>query len=205
MNKETQVVLITGLVFVVMTGIALYYVNGRIEMRKAREGEIAQIKQEIAKAEAVIAKKEELEKELESLERNLSHYITILPSPEVATKESLMRLVQEKCERSQFVLERFVLDKAAGAPARGRGRAAPKKKGGGGGFQEIALTLDANGTYEQFLRFLNSLERHESFLRVNTFRCQADPKPKINEEDGTVSWPLTISLNLSTFRYEAGK
>ena len=203
MNKETQVVLITGLVFVVMTGIALYYVNGRIEMRKAREGEIAQIKQEIAKAEAVIAKKEELEKELESLERNLSHYITILPSPEVATKESLMRLVQEKCERSQFVLERFVLNKAKAA--RGAGKKSKKKKKDAGGFQEIALTLDANGTYEQFLRFLNSLERHESFLRVNTFRCQADPKPKINEEDGTVSWPLTISLNLSTFRYEAGK
>tara|TARA_B100000965_G_scaffold356862_1_gene335098 strand:- start:3528 stop:4136 length:609 start_codon:yes stop_codon:yes gene_type:complete len=201
-NKETQVVLITGLVFVVMTGIALYYVNGRIEARKAREQDIATIKQDIAKAESVIAKKEELEKELDSLERNLSHYITILPSPEVATKESLMRLVQEKCERSQFVLERFVLNDAKAAA---RGAKAPKKKKDGGGFQEIGLTLDANGTYEQFLRFLNSLERHESFLRVNTFRCEAEPKPRINEEDGTVSWPLTISLNLSTFRYEAGK
>lgn len=205
MNKETQVVLITGLVFVVMTGIALYYVNGRIEARKAREADIATIKQDIAKAEAVIAKKEELEKELDSLERNLSHYITILPSPEVATKESLMRLVQEKCERSQFVLERFVLNTGGAAAGRGRRGAAPKRKKGAGGFQEIALTLDANGTYEQFLRFLNSLERHESFLRVNTFRCQAEPKPRVNEEDGTVSWPLTISLNLSTFRYEAGK
>lgn len=201
MNKETQVVLITGLVFVVMTGIALYYVNGRIEARKAREQDIATIKQDIAKAESIIAKKEELEKELDSLERNLSHYITILPSPEVATKESLMRLVQEKCERSQFVLERFVLGGGSSA-VRGRGGAGAAKKGGGG-FQEIGLTLDANGTYEQFLRFLNSLERHESFLRVNTFRCEADPKPKVNEEDGTVSRPLTISLNLSTFRYEA--
>ena len=123
MNKETQVVLITGLVFVVMTGIALYYVNGRIEARKAREQDIATIKQDIAEAESVIAKKEELEKELDSLERNLSHYITILPSPEVATKESLMRLVQEKCERSQFVLERFVLNDAKAAARRKAARA----------------------------------------------------------------------------------
>jgi hypothetical protein len=202
MSKELQVVLLTGLVFLVMTGVAGYYVSGRVEAVKKRENDIKTIQAEVDKAKKIASKKrkDELEKEKESLESNLSHYITILPSPQVASKERLMRLVQEKCDRSQFILERFRLTKKRKSAKKAK---PSKKKKKSGGFQEVPLTLDANGTYEQFLRFLNSLERHESFLRVNTFRCEAEEKPTLDAE-GNVTWPLTISLTLSTFRYEAG-
>ena len=81
---------------------------------------------------------------------------------------------------------------------------AAKKKGKGGGFREIDVSLRANGTFEQFLRFLNSLERHESFVRVNSFTCTPPGRAEVDDE-GQETWPLRIALNISTFRYDSGK
>ncbi|MGE0713167.1 MAG: hypothetical protein AB7N76_12100 [Planctomycetota bacterium] len=215
MNKELQVVLVTGLVFLVMTAVAGYYVSEKADQVKKLKADIETINNEIKAADDIIARQKGLEKEKESLEKNLSHYITILPSPEVATRENLMRLVQEKCERSQFTLERFTIagtpgSKPAAAPTPGV-PGGPAKKGGG--FEEIGVKLEAVGTYEQFLRFLNSLERHESFVRVNTFRCTLRAKEgsfgggssaSPPEEEGKVALLLKITLDLSTFRYQSG-
>lgn len=203
MSKEIRNVVITGLVLLLVIVCIVYWAKQQKDAVGQKQAEISALEAQIKQAEKTAAEKADLEKELKKLEGNLSHYITILPSPEVATKENLMRLVQEKCERSQFRVERYVTKgKAKKSTAKTKSKG---KKGTGGGFQEIPLTLDATGTFEQYLRFLNSLERHESFLRVNSFNCRAPSAPEINVEDGTEIWPLKISLTLSTFRYEAGK
>ena len=42
---------------------------------------------------------------------NLSNYIKILPSGDVATDEELIRLVQEKSERSQFGVSQVTVER----------------------------------------------------------------------------------------------
>lgn len=195
MTKEIKTVLIFGLIFAVLAGGAFYFVNETKAKVEAKEAEIAALKQEIATLAKEAALEEGLIEQLESLKVNFAQYVKILPSPEVATEERLMTMLQEKCERAQFGLGDYSVKKDR--------KKSKKRSGKGGGFKEIDVTLRAKGTFEQFLRFLNSLERHESFLRVNSFTCTAPAKPKIDDE-GIETWPLDISLNISTFRYDSG-
>lgn len=195
MTKEIKTVLIFGLIFSVLAACAFYFVNETKAKKDAKALEITALKTEIAGLEKQAALEEGLTQELESLKLNFAQYVKILPSPEVATEEILLSMLQEKSERSQFGLQDFQEKK-------GRARPTSKKRGKkkSGGFKEIDITLKANSTFEQFLRFLNSLERHESFLRINRFTCTAPAKAEIDAE-GKETWPLKISLNISTFRY----
>jgi Tfp pilus assembly protein PilO len=213
MGKETKSVIASGVVFLVLVLGALWHVNEQSTLVDERKGQIADLNKQIDDLKKEAALRDSLLEELANLRTNLSQYVKILPSPEVATEERLLELVQEKCERSQFELKSYVLDKPKKAKAAKKGAPAPKANKDGGGFAEIGLTLQAVGSYEQFLRFLNSLERHESFLRVNSFSCQAAPlgkgrRPAADAEpakDGEKEVvPLTITLNVSTFRYDAG-
>lgn len=191
MAKEMRSVLIVSAVFLVFAIVAAYFVNDIQTEVTAKEEEIRTMEAEIETLQKEADLHDGLVEELDSLKANFSQYVKILPSPEVATEERLMELLQEKCERAQFGASSFIV----------KPKSASVKKGKGG-FQEIDVTMQAEATYEQFLRFLNSLERHESFLRVNYFGCTGQTSPKLDAE-GNETWPLTISLNISTFRYEA--
>lgn len=193
MNKEMRSAAIVFLVFLVIAGIFGYQAYGLSEQKTTLENEIGGLKQEIDALKTKVAKLEDLKKELEEIKQNLDQYIKILPSPEVATEERLLELVQEKRERAQLDPESIDMKRSGG---RGRDRAAKS------GFLEIDVTVGATATFEQFLRFLNALERHETFLRVNQFTCTLG-QTQVEEEEET--YPLTVTLNLSTFRYEAGK
>ncbi len=196
MTKEIKTVLIFGLIFTVLAGCAFYFVSETKAKKEAKEAEIEALNTEIAGLEKQAAQEEGLIEELDSLKVNFAQYVKILPSPEVATEERLLSMLQEKSERSQFSLGDFVQKKdRAKRSSKKRGK---KKKGGG--FREVDVTLKADATFEQFLRFLNSLERHESFLRVNSFTCMAPQKAEVDDE-GKETWPLQITLNISTFRY----
>ena len=200
MAKEMKTVAVFAGVFLVMAMVAGYFVYNTSDEVAVKAQEIDVLKNELAALKKEADQHDELVIELDSLKANLAQYVKILPSPEVATPERLMELVQEKTERAQFALASYRAGDAKGAKApqaRGRG------PGSASGFKEIEVSLNAEGTYEQFLRFLNSLERHESFLRVNSFSCLTGSKPTIGE-DGAEVYPLTISLNVSTFRYESG-
>lgn len=199
MPKELKTVGIFALIFLVLAIVALFFVNNTMDQVAEKEQKILDLEGEIAKNEKIAAKEEGLEKELKNLQENLRHYVTILPSPEVATQEELMRLVQQNCERAQFDLGSYSVREAKKRGGGGK----KKKKKKKGGFAEISVSLNARGTYEQFLRFLNALERHETFLRVNSFSCSA-PSEAVKDDEGNDTWPLQISLQVSTFRYDLG-
>jgi Tfp pilus assembly protein PilO len=194
MSKETKTVFVFALIFAVLAGFAFYFVNETAEKVEAKRKEIEGVQKQIAALQKEADQEAALIEELESLRVNFKEFVKILPAAEVATEERLMTMVQEKCERTQFTLDSYL--------AKG-GKKGKKKKGKGAGFHEISVSLKAEGTYEQFLRFLNSLERHESFVRVNSFSCNPPSKPEVDEE-GKETWPLDIQLKVSTFRYDSG-
>lgn len=195
MSKETRTVVIFGLIFLVLAGFAYYFVSETADKVEAKQAEIAKVREDISGLQAEADLEPALIDELENLKVNFKEYVKILPAAEVATEERLMAMVQEKCERTQFGLGNYNVKKPKGASRRG--------KRSSSGFREIDVSLKAGGTFEQFLRFLNSLERHESFVRVNSFSCAPPPEAVIDEE-GKETWPLKIALNISTFRYDSG-
>jgi hypothetical protein len=194
MTKETKATAIAGGLVAVITAVLGVFVNGTMTDRDAKQAEQAQLNADIASLQKVVDTQEGLQAELENLKANVAQYIKILPSPEIATQERLMELVQEKSERAQFEITGFVIKPPT---------ADPRKRASKAAFQEIEVTLNAKGTFSQFLLFLNSLERYESFVRVNSFTCTAPQTAEV-DSDGKETWPLTVSLNISTFRFDAG-
>lgn len=193
MTRETKATAIAaGLVAVISMGF-VYVISDSLDTQTAKEAEKAQLETDISGLEQKVAKTEALTQELENLKANFAQYIKILPSPEIATQQRLMELVQDKSSKTSFGLERFDLKKDLAAAAARRSKTA---------FQEVEIALTAKATFEQFLRFLNSLERHESFVRVNTFTCTASPAAGPDADAGNPL--LTIALNISTFRYDSG-
>jgi Tfp pilus assembly protein PilO len=199
MNKEQRTVAIFAVVFVILASVAYYFGKQTQEQVEQKKSEIAVLNKEIEDLQAQADQEEALLAELAALKLNFAQYVKILPSPQVATEEKLMETVQLKCERSNFTLVDYVAK-----PPRKRAKRGKKRGASSTGFKEIDVTLKADGTFEQFLRFLNSMERHESFLRVNSFQCQGPRGPETDAE-GNETWPLKVTLNVSTFRYEAKK
>jgi Tfp pilus assembly protein PilO len=195
MTKETKTTAIAaGLVGIISLGFVVM-VKGELDKKDQQEKTAAGLEADIKKLEAKVATKETLDQELENLKTNFGQYVKILPSPEIATQERLMELVQDKSERADFDVKSF---------AEKQTRAATGKKGAArSAFREIEITLNAEGTFEQFLRFLNSLERHESFIRINSFTCNALTQSTV-DANGKIVWPLNVQLNISTFRFDAG-
>jgi len=196
MNKELKTVLIFAGVFVLLATGAGAFVYNTMEAVEIKEQEIAALSGEIQKMKTIAKQEPELETQLNKLQENLGQYVKILPSPEVATDERILRLVNEKCNDSNFELNSVRLEQKAGKAVGKKKRGRAKGKGG---FQEVSVTLRARATYDQFLRFLNSLERNPTFLRVNNFSCSLGSAPV-----GPTGPMLSIKLNVSTFRYETG-
>ncbi len=193
MTRETKATAIAaGLVAIISMGF-VYVISDSLDTKTAKESEQAQLRTDIEGLEKKVAKHDELTLELENLKANFAQYIKILPSPEIATQQRLMELVNDKAVKTTFGLERFEQRQQSKAAAAARSKTA---------FEEVEIALTAKATFEQFLKFLNSLERHESFVRVNTFTCTAAPAGPTGG-DGTDPL-LTIALNISTFRYDAG-
>lgn len=192
MTKETKTTAVAAALIAAISLVFVYFVSNSLDEKALKEGEKAQLEQDIDGLTKKVALIEPLTIELDNLKANFAQYIKILPSPEIATQERLMELVEEKCERADFTVARFDVKPSLGA----------KKSA----FQEIEITLTAKGTFEQFLRFVNSLERHESFVRVNSFNCTA-PQASVPDpaDPAKQIWPLQVSLNISTFRFDGGK
>lgn len=198
MTKELQMIVVAAVVFVLITaGLAWWGMTLSDEVAIQRST-LQQLETEIAAAQKEIDRKGALEEEQKALDKHLARYVTILPPPEVASKEWFLRVVQEKCERSQLTTKEieFVEDRAAAQKPAGPGAKAAAA------FEEVKVNLVASATYDEFLRFLNSIERHETFLRVNTFDCKLDGDP-VGDEEGNLTWPLEIRLQISTYRYTA--
>lgn len=195
MTKEVQMIVVAAVIFALITGGLGWWGYGLSEDVAAQEATLLQLNTQIATAQKEIDKKKSLEAEQQALDKHLARYVTILPPPELASSEWFLRVVQEKCERSQMVPKSVKFNEDKPDP---RAKAGAKA---GPAFEEIKVDMVATGTYDQFLRFLNSIERHETFLRVNTFDCRlADPEATPDEE-GNLVWKLEIRLQISTFRY----
>lgn len=189
MSREAKSAAIVAACFAVVAALVLWFVNDAQTELEGLNASIDGLNASIMDLEKKVAKRPALEKQLAEIQENLKEYIKILPSAQVATPERLQELVQEKLDRSSVQITQYIIRQKA---ERGKSRSA---------FEEIDLTLQAKGSYQNFVNFVNSLEKHETFLRVNSFTCSPQGAADSTEDDPD----LSITLNVSTFRYQPNK
>ena len=211
MSKELRSAVIAGVVFLLLAVGAGWQVSNTSTEIEKKSGEIKALEKKIGDLTKKIEERNGLEEQLNAIKLNLNEYVEILPSPEVATEEGLLQLVQNKSGDFEISSLTIKEDKKKKSSKGKKG----KKGGGQAAFEEILISIRGRGTFEQFLRFLNELERLElettdrrnedsqRFLRVNSFSCVPPRSPEINDEN-EVTWPLTVSLEVSTYRYQGG-
>lgn len=199
MNKEMKNILMVAGVFLGIAAFLGYLVYSKNESLKAMKATNASLVAEITGYKTKYKQKEEKEKTLQQLENAVKEYVKILPDPLIATEEEIIRVFSDKAKRANVDMLKYEAT-AGGKTRRGRTRRRglkQKKKD----FEELTVKFDIQGSLSNFVRFLGYIERHESFLQVQSFGVS----PIKSVEDSEVGNLINGSVFVSTFRYNAKK
>jgi hypothetical protein len=202
MNKDASKLLLTAGLFGLMATALGYMVFDKIKQSDAKNSAIMALSTEIATLKKKADRAEAETKRLQELKAAVKEYVKILPAREVATDAQVIKMCEDYKNRSGISIDTFLRQRVqAASPSKNRrGGAAPadkaKGKKKGSDFEKVILGFKISGNFEQFVKFLNFIERHESFLQVTSFALT----PMSNLE---TSAKLAVDLQISTFRYNA--
>jgi len=186
MPKELKTLIMVGVAFFLVAaglGYFVYDTQLKVDLMTAAN---TSLETEITTLKAKAGRRETVQAELNALLVNLKEYVKILPSPEIATEEEIIRVFSDYQKRAKLE----VLEILAQPPRRTKG------------FLERSVRFRITGTFKQFVTFLNLIERHENFLQVRSFRIS--PGGEIVGPDGKADIKLNVNLAVATFQ-NAGK
>jgi len=189
MSKELRNIIIAAglsLIFALITGYFVYDTGNSLAQQNTDN---AALEEDIKTLQTKAADLKGLNDQLAKLTENFNQYIKILPTAEVATDERLRTTVQGWCNQAQIEWDDLTVEKPRPA---------------GNGFVEVAVSIHSNGSFDQFLKFLNLLERHEQFFKVNSFSLSPTGSPKFGA-DGKQVIDMGLSMSISTFTYVTAK
>lgn len=120
------------------------------------------------------------EAEVEAAERQalVARALKLFPSPENATPERLLEVVQECAERTGFHLRTICIKPGQ-----------PRPEVWIGEFREKEVSMPGYGTFDEVLRFLHALERRPTFARVTGFYMSPGGE---RPDDGLFSFAFTL-------------
>jgi Tfp pilus assembly protein PilO len=193
MSKDLRNTLIAVAIFLALAGVMIYFVTETQDQLEVITKENAELEEQIKQNKQYIERAPRLQAQLNELNANFRDYVKILPSAEVATTEKLYRTVQAYADAAQISVTELS-ERGAGG-----------KKGGGrlGEFEEVSVNFRIDADFETFVRFVNLLERHEQFMKVNAF--QVTPSPTTRLVDGKEIIDLAVTIEVSTYKYIPSK
>jgi len=194
MSKDLRNTLIAVALFVALAGVMAYFVSDTQDQLNDVTKANGDLETQITEHNNYIANAPKLQRQLKELDDNFRDYVKILPSAEVATQQKLMKVVQAYADAAQIRIDELG-EKGSTA-----------KKGGGsklGEFEEVTVSFRIDADFDAFIRFLNLLERHEQFMKVNAFSINPSPKPRIVE--GKEILDLAITIEAATYKYIPSK
>ena len=180
-SKREKVILLAVLVgtvlFAIASGVTIYVVSGKAkELRIANDGLHARI----AAAKGKLNKLNDMRTEREKAQARLVVSESILPSQKEV--EVLVDSLSEFAKKSGVIITKA-------APVR---QTAFKATGGAKRFDEADFDLTLEGSFFQFVEFLNSLENYKRFIRVDKFSVAAGKAP---------GEPNSVAMSFATFTY----
>jgi Tfp pilus assembly protein PilO len=192
MSKDLRNTLIAVAIFIALAGVLIYFVTETQDKLEVVNKEIADLEEQIRQNKQYIEKAPKLQAQLNELNANFRDYVKILPSAEIATTERLFRTAQAYADAAQITIQ-DLSERSAGG-----------KKGGGrlGEFEEVSVSFRIEADFETFVRFINLLERHEQFMKVNSFAVSPGQTRTV---DGKETIDLGVSIEVSTYKYIPSK
>jgi Tfp pilus assembly protein PilO len=156
----------------------VYWVDGMIQEEQTL---IQDIKTKIAAAEAKKAKIPQHERQVIILRENVSEYAKILPQKKQLT--DFVRTIQSFGQNSGVAIRSLK----------------PVNTDKGGAFMNFSYQISLRGTVWQFMRFMNSFESYDRFVRVQAFTLTAG-KPELDQE----MVEHDVAMTVQTFVYNPG-
>lgn len=193
MSKDLRNTLIAVAIFIALAGVMIYFVTDTQDKLETVTKDCQDLEEQIKANKAYIEKAPKLQAQLNELNANFRDYVKILPSAEVATSEKLLKTAQTYADAAQVSITELTQHDMAG------------KKGGGklGEFEEVSVNFHIDADFDSFVRFLNLLERHEQFMKVNAFSVM--PQQNRRVVDGKEIIDLSVTIEVSTYKYIPSK
>jgi Tfp pilus assembly protein PilO len=197
MNTGMQKLVLAAAAFLVVFGGLCAAIYSKYNEREKTLAVTAQLRQEIAGYDATIAKRDERRKHKEEIEDVFNELVEILPQASPRQEDKILEDLTSFAAQARLTFKGVVLSKAQpGQQQQPAGAPAGQQKAMNSAFQQTELTVRYEGTFANFMRFLNAVENRPSFLRVDD--VSLDP---IKTADAAEPRPLGIQVKLSTFHY----
>ncbi|HZU98962.1 MAG TPA: type 4a pilus biogenesis protein PilO [Planctomycetota bacterium] len=188
MSKDLRNTLIAVALFVAVLGVMIYSISNTQDQLDAVLKENSSIEEEIKANDDYCKKGPELKRQSDELDANFRDYVKILPSAEIATTEKLYNTIANDADAAQIHIEEVITSNKA---AEGGGKL--------GEFQAVTLNFRIDADFDGFVRFLNQMERHEQFMKVNSFSVNPSANPRV--VDGKEIIDLSITIEVATYKY----
>ena len=185
MSKDLRNTLIAIAVFIALAAGAGYLASDTKDQLDAKAKENEGLQGEIDGFKTKIKEGPELKRQLDELNQNFKDYVKILPPAELATEEKLQKVVQTYCDAAQVSLQQIMIAKDK-----------PEAKGE---FAEVSVGFTVKAGFEQTVKFMNLLEQHEPFLKINSFSL--NPTGGLKVIDGKEQIDLQVRIEVSTYKY----
>src|SRR5579872_2568477 len=168
MSKDLRNTLIAVALFVAVLGVMIYSISNTQDQLEAVLKENESIDAEIKANDDYCKKGPELKRQSDELDANFRDYVKILPSAEIATTEKLYNTIANDADAAQIHIEELI---TGGSASQGGGKL--------GEFSEVKLNFRIDADFDGFVRFLNQMERHEQFMKVNSFSVNPAANPRV--------------------------
>jgi hypothetical protein len=170
---------------------------------KARElqGKIDELQAQIDMHRAVAERGPDLERKKDQIARTFDKFVTIFPKKENADR--VFDTLQLYGAQTKIDIKRVgIVEEAPTEPGRpGAARPAGPKGPQYKNFGTRENTIEVEGTFFDFVEFLNKLESHREFLQVDSF-TMAPKRDAGRGGDAGAEIKLTITMKLRTFFYD---
>jgi Tfp pilus assembly protein PilO len=177
------------------TGFMIY---SQMEENAGIVAEIDGINNEIQGHDAVIATRESKKQLRDAQDQVFKQLVEILPQYSERQEEKIFEAVTQYSSIARLQFKGIIADPGKGGTTQPSGGPKPGAATPAD-FTRTQLTVRLQGTYFNFLKFLNRVENHESFLRVD--EVSLSPLAQQSADASPDQKELAITVRISTFAY----
>lgn len=199
MGSNMQKIILAAAAFLVVFGGLCAATYSQYNEKEKTLATVNQLQDEIGVYEAKIATRDEKRRHKEAIEDNFGELVEILPQANPRQRDRILDALTSYGSQARVKFVRVIvtedLKSAPGAP---QPPPAPGAKPFGDAFEQTQLAVQYEGTFQNFMKFLNLIEVNSltgNFLRVDEVNLDPgrgeDVEPKV----------LNITIKLSTFSY----
>ncbi len=191
--NEKQKIIAAVLVFTLFTAVMAALNYFRFEERGTLLAKIDSLQKEEKKANEMIRQIPELRQRRKDLAQIIDQYVSILPPEQHIEHEAFANIIDGYSQETLVVIQKVeYLDIDA---AKGK----KKKRIGTDNFVRHRYRLKLIGEYRNFLRFINKIENHQRFLKIDEILIQPLGS---NKDISKVSKDEASTLRMATVQYK---